>query len=314
MSQMLKTKAKSPTHAVLGVDLDGDTVDMEIGSGPHWIICGQTGSGKSVAANSILISMMYHAVPQEELIITWVDPKQVEATAYIDSPFCPIAPVTDMGDAFGLMQYLAYEMDNRYTKLSDAGVKKIDDFNTWVEENPQKAKAKGFKKMPYWVVMIDEYADMTMQFPEVEKPIVRLAQKARAAGIHLMIATQRPSVDVITGTLKANIPARIAMKVADGNNSLIIMDETGAEKLRGYGDAYIKTTTGFVRVQFPFVQDDEIARIMKSLQDRYGKPKPFDYKTPTVQAGLCSWKEEYPPDTPLEEMHLTKPKRTSRFR
>lgn len=310
MANMLNTKAKSPTHAIFGVDLDGHTVSMEIAGGPHWIICGQTGSGKSVAANSILISMMYHAIPQEELIITWVDPKQVEATAYIDSPFCPIDPVTDMGDAYGLMQYLTYEMDNRYSKLSQVNVKKIDDFNKWIDANPNKAKGMNLQKMPYWVVMIDEYADMVMQYSEVEKPIIRLGQKARAAGIHLMIATQRPSVDVITGTLKANIPARIAMKVADGNNSIIIMDETGAEKLRGYGDAYIKTTSDFVRVQFPFVTDDEIASIFKFLQDKYGKPEKFDYKTPTVQAGLASWAEEYDAEVPISERHLTKPKRS----
>lgn len=311
---MLNTKALSPTHALMGVDLDGNTVSMEIGAGPHWIICGQTGSGKSVTINSILISMMYHTIPAEELIITWVDPKKVEATAYIDCPFCPINPITDMGDAFGLMQYLTWEMDRRYEDLSAINAKKIADFNNWVEEHPQEAKAKNLKKMPYWVVVIDEFADMIMQTQEVEAPIIRLAQKSRAAGIHLMIATQRPSVDIITGTIKANIPARIAMKVADTNNSLIIMDEPGAEKLRGYGDSYIKTTTEFVRVQFPFVTDDEIAAIMKSLREKYGTPKPIDYKTVVVQEGLCDWAEEYDESVPIEDRHVIKKARRRSFR
>lgn len=309
----LNTKALSPTHAIMGVDLDGNTVSMEIGSGPHWIICGQTGSGKSVTVNSILISMMYHAIPNDELIITWVDPKKVEATAYIGCPFCPIDPVTDMGDAFGLMQYLTWEMDRRYEDLSAINAKKIADFNDWVEEHPQEAKAKNLKKMPYWVVVIDEYADMVMQTKEVEAPIVRLAQKSRAAGIHLMIATQRPSVDIITGTIKANIPARIAMKVADSNNSMIIMDEPGAENLRGYGDSYIKTTTEFVRVQFPFVTDDEIAKIMEYLQKEYPQPDPIDYKTVVVQEGLCAWAEEYDENVPMEKRHVVKPRRRSGF-
>lgn len=314
---MLATKAKDPTHAIMGVDTEGHPLSIPLSDGPHWLCAGQTGSGKSVFVNSILISMMFHAHP-DELKITWIDPKKVEAKAYVGLPFCPIDPVTNMDDASGLLKYLTWEMDQRYDKLESVDVKKIDEFNQWVEDNPQEAQSKGYTKFPYWILVIDEYYDMILQNKSVEDDIVRIAQKARAAGIHMIVATQRPSADVISSTVKANIPARIAMKVMNAVNSNIILDEPGAEELRGYGDAYIKEVSGDVsRVQGPFITNDEIARIFGALTQEYGKYNgadgPFDYKTRTVDLGLCDWADEYTDDVPLSDRHVKPKKKTRGF-
>ena len=305
---ILQTWAKDPTHAVFGMDLEGKTFAMPISEGPHWIVAGQTGSGKSVFMNALLISMISHTTP-DELNIAWVDPKKVEATAYIGLPYCPIDPVTDMGDAYGLMAYFTWLMDKRYEKLAAVNVKNVAEFNEWVEKHPEEAAQKGFEKMKYWVVVIDEYADMVMQEKDVEKNIVRLGQKARASAIALLIATQRPSSDIISPVLKANIPSRIALKVTDSINSLIILDETGAEKLAGYGDGFVKTQSGEItRVQGPRITNEEIDRIFSYLRAKYPAPAPVDYKKIVVDAELCEWAEEYADDVPSEQRHVKKKK------
>lgn len=300
----LRSRAKDPTHAAFGRGLDGEPVDYVISEGPHWIVCGQTGSGKSGFANQILISMMLHSYPNE-LNLFWVDPKKVEAGPYKNLPFCPIDPVLDMGDAYGLMMYLTWEMDRRYDDLEETGTKNIAGFNEWVKKNPKAAKEKGMEPMPYMVAMIDEYADMVAQEPGVEKPIIRLGAKARACGIHLIIATQRPSATFISGNLKANIPGRICLKVADGTNSMIVLDEYGGENLQGYGDALVKDKSGqVVRGQGAFVSDEEIADVFAAIREKLGEPEPINYKQIVVDNGLCQWAEEYSDDTPMEERHV----------
>ena len=306
----LKTQAKDPTDAVLGSLLTGETLHIPLSTGPHWLVCGQTGSGKSVALQSILVSMMAHAEPSE-LIISWIDPKKVEATAYIGLPYCPIKPVTDMGDAYGLLAYLVWLMDERYSWLSDVEVKNLIEFNDWVEANPELAELKGYSKMPYFVCVIDEYADMVMQEKTVEDLIVRLAQKARAAGIHLLIATQRPSADIISPTIKSNVPGRICLKVLDSVNSMIVLDEAGGEKLRGYGDGLVKQADGSItRFQGPYISNDEIAKIFAYLTEKYPQPDPIDYKQIVVNEGLCQWIEDYDDSVPSEDRHVQKVKRS----
>lgn len=308
MTYKFNNRAKDPTHAVFGLDTEGNVFHGCISEGPHWLVCGQTGSGKSVFMNAILVSMMVHAHP-DELKITWIDPKQVEAGAYVGLPYCPVDPVTNMGDAYGLIQFYCYEMDRRYGVLKDTGTKQLSEFNEWVEKNPDEAERRGYQKLPYYVCVIDEYADMVMQEKTVEEGIVRLGQKSRAAGIHLLIATQRPSVNIISPTLKSNIPSRICLRVADATNSSIVLDETGGEKLAGYGDSLIKDKSGEItRVQGPYLTNDELARIFTQLRDRYGSPEPFDFKTFVVEHGLCEWDKDYPEGTPVEEMHVKKPK------
>lgn len=312
MPNIFKTKAKDPTHAVIGQTLEGETYSIPISKGPHWLIAGQTGSGKSVMMNTILISMIAHAHP-DELKITWIDPKKVEATSYVGLPYCPIDPITDMGDAYGLLAYAAWLMDERYEKLTIVKAKNIEDYNEFIAEKPEKAAELGLEPMPYWVIVIDEFADLMMQYREVEKNVIRLGQKARAAGIHLMITTQRPSADVFSPTIKANIPSRIGMKTADQINSMIIIDEGGCETLLGYGDSLVKTASGEItRVQGPFIDNNEIEAIFKHLRDNYDKPAPIDYKSVTVEHSLTEWAEEYEEDVPIEKRHVKMP-RMGRF-
>lgn len=308
---LLKTKAYDPTDVVMGLDTNGEVFHTPISKGPHWIVAGQTGSGKSVFMNSMLISAMYHSLP-DELQIYMVDPKKVEFGPYAGLPFCPIDPVTDMGDAYGLLAYLCWEMDRRYEVLEEVGVKNIEDYNMKFEE--AKAKGETFHKegrMPYIITVIDEYADLVMQEKSCEDLIIRLAQKARAAGISLLIATQRPSADIISSTIKANVPARIGLKTTDSMNSMIIIDEPGCEKLAGYGDSIIKMTDGsMIRVQGPFISDDEIFAIFGELKKKYPPATPIDYKQICVDNDLAEWVEEYEEGTPDKDKHIKKPKKS----
>lgn len=178
---MLKTKAKDPTHAIFGKTLTGETFSAPVSTGPHWIFAGSTGMGKSVAVNSVLVSMLYHAHP-DELKIFWVDPKMVEAAAYINLPHCPINPIINMVDATAFLEFLVEEMEERYRVLAKTGFKHMKDFNEWFDENRAQAEAQGYKKMPYFVCVIDEWADLVMQDKGVDDPVMRLGQLRKPAG------------------------------------------------------------------------------------------------------------------------------------
>lgn len=312
MVQKLKTKAEDPTHAVFGQTPEGEYFSMCLSKGPHWLVCGQTGSGKSVFLNNLLISCMSHAHPSELMIFT-VDPKKVEFGPYAGLPFCPLDPVTDMSDAYGLMAYMVWEMERRYGILEEHGFKQISELNEWIDEHPQEAQDKGLEKLPYMLIVVDEYADLQQQAPDVEGLIARLGAKARASGQHCIIATQRPSVQVISGLLKANLPSRIALKVFDSTNSSIILDETGAERLRGYGDAIVKTVTGDTqRMQGAFIPNDQLLAIFNQLKAKYPKPEPIDYKQIVVDNGYCEWADTYDDNTPEKDKHVKAPRRSRR--
>lgn len=406
---LLNTKANDPTTAVFGTRLDGTTFATDLSEGPHWIVAGQTGSGKSVYMNSLLMSIMYHSSP-EELEIYAIDPKKVEFGIYNGIPFMPVPPVTDPSDAYGLVAYITWLMDYRYDFLEDVEVKNIKDYNKlydygdrWIKDQNDKydqlsdvnyvkknlkvsidedtqslqlerkgkpsnktikelvqvledegiklpnyekiedldlekdimkpferkyrqvysrlrnlkrnyekiRNGEGHKRMSYIVVVIDEYADLVMTNSEIEDLVVRLAQKARACGISLLIATQRPSASIISPTIKANVPARIGLRTTDSTNSSIVIDEPGLEKLKGYGDSIVVLKDGSQeRIQGPFITEEEITASFDYLKDEFGSPEFFDYKQKAVDLGLVQWAEDYGENTPWEEKHVKKPKKS----
>ena len=232
---------------------------------PHLLIAGTTGSGKSVCVNAIISCLMAHFTP-DELRLLMVDPKRVELTTYNGVPHLLAPVVVDLEKVTGALNWVTRAMDERYRMFARSGSRNIDDYNTKIEENNTKEGAAKEPKMYYIVVVIDELADLMMLAPdETEKTICRLAQMARATGIHLIIATQRPSVDVVTGLIKANFPARIAFSVASSVDSRVILDTTGAERLLGRGDMlYVAPEVGSPqRLQGCFVSDREIHQLVR---------------------------------------------------
>lgn len=257
----LKTEAIDPTDAIFGMSAESQVLHFPISSGPHFLIAGTTGSGKSVFLNQLLITQMCHSTPKE-IQFEIVDPKKVEFQAYVGNPYMLIDPITDMNKATEQIENLVKEMEDRYSVIAASGTKKISEYN---EVN------KGHK-LPYIELLVDEYADLHEQIPEIEKPLIRLAQKGRAAGIHLILATQSPRATVITGLLKANFPSRVSLKVASSIESDIILDQTGAENLNKHGDMFIKLDGGdLLRAQSGFIKNDEIDRIQKYLRENYSK-------------------------------------------
>jgi S-DNA-T family DNA segregation ATPase FtsK/SpoIIIE len=257
---------KSNLAFAVGKDIGGNYIIGDIAKMPHLLIAGTTGSGKSVCMNSIIVSLLYRATPEQVRLIM-IDPKVVELSIYNGIPHLLIPVVTDAKKAAGALQWAVTEMERRYKLLADYKVRDLSGYNKLAQSDPNMAP------MPQIVVIIDELADlMLVAAKEVENSIVRIAQKARAAGMYLVIATQRPSSDVITGLMKANIPSRIAFAVASAIDSRIILDESGAEKLVGKGDMlYGPLGSGKPkRVQGCFITDEEVeevAEFVKSSSD-----------------------------------------------
>ena len=261
------TKAKSKTIFAAGKDIAGKTVVADIEKMPHLLIAGQTGSGKSVCINTIIMSILYKARPSEVKLIM-IDPKVVELSVYNGIPHLLIPVVTDPKKAAAALYWAVNEMEERYKKFAEHKARNIIGYNAQIDQIEDVPGKDRPEKIPQIIVIVDELADLMMTAgTDVEDAIQKLAQKARAAGIHLIIATQRPSVNVITGVIKANIPSRIAFSVASGIDSRTILDETGAEKLLGKGDMlfhpyYISKP---VRVQGAFVSDDEVTEVVNFL-------------------------------------------------
>lgn len=260
-------KAKSKTIFAAGKDIAGKTVVADIEKMPHLLIAGQTGSGKSVCINTIIMSILYKASPSDVKLIM-IDPKVVELSVYNGIPHLLIPVVTDPKKAAAALNWAVNEMEERYKKFAEHKARNIIGYNAQIDQIEDVPGKDRPEKIPQIIVIVDELADLMMTAgTDVEDAIQKLAQKARAAGIHLIIATQRPSVNVITGVIKANIPSRIAFSVASGIDSRTILDETGAEKLLGKGDMlfhpyYISKP---VRVQGAFVSDDEVMKVVNFL-------------------------------------------------
>ena len=258
-------KEKSKLMVALGKNIMGNSIFCEIDKTPHLLVAGATGSGKSVCINCIIASLLMRTKPTEVKLVL-VDPKKVELSMYNGVPHLLIPVVTDPRKASDALKRIVREMEDRYDKFSDKGVKNITTYNEWVDkQNETLPEEDKMNHMPYIVVIVDELADlMLVASKEVEDSIMRITQMARAAGIHLIIATQRPSTDVITGVIKANIPSRIAFAVSSNIDSRTILDQSGAEKLLGKGDMLFSPMGDItpVRVQGAYVSDEDLQKIV----------------------------------------------------
>ena len=256
---------KSKLAFAAGRDIEGNTVIADIAKMPHVLVAGATGSGKSVCINSIIMSILYHAKPTEVKMIM-VDPKVVELSVYNGIPHLLLPVVTDPKKAASALNWAVAEMERRYQQFADYSVRNSEGFNHMVDADaPVDENGEPLQKMPQILIIVDELADLMMVAAnDVESAIIRLAQKARAAGIHLVLATQRPSVDVITGLIKANIPSRIAFAVSSGTDSRTILDMNGAEKLLGMGDMLYAPAGASkpIRVQGSFVSDEDVKKVV----------------------------------------------------
>ncbi|SQC70671.1 Septum-associated FtsK-like translocase of DNA [Listeria fleischmannii subsp. fleischmannii] len=256
---------KSPLTAALGLDISGAPIVTDLQKMPHGLIAGATGSGKSVCINSLLVSLLYKARP-DELKLLLIDPKMVELAPYNRIPHLVSPVITDAKAATAALKWAVEEMERRYQLFSHAGVRNMERYNSLSE-----AEGHSGEKLPYILIIIDELADLMMVAPnDVEEAISRIAQKARACGIHMIVATQRPSVDVITGLIKANIPTRISFSVSSSIDSRTILDATGAEKLLGKGDMLFLPSgvSKPVRLQGTFVSDEEIDAVVQHVRNQ----------------------------------------------
>ena len=286
---------KSPLALALGKDISGAPVVVDLQKMPHLLVAGTTGSGKSVALNAMILSLLYKATARDVRMIM-IDPKMLELSVYEGIPHLLAPVVTDMKEAANALRWCVAEMERRYKLMAAVGVRNLAGFNRKAKDaldagqplsDPLFKAPEGttdpvivptLEPLPYIVVVIDEFADMMMIVgKKVEELIARLAQKSRAAGVHLILATQRPSVDVITGLIKANIPTRIAFQVSAKVDSRTILDQSGAETLLGHGDMlYLPPGTATPeRVHGAFVGDDEVHKVVRHLRNQ-GKPEYID--------------------------------------
>jgi DNA segregation ATPase FtsK/SpoIIIE, S-DNA-T family len=295
LSSTTYQQARSPLSLGLGKDISGHPVIVDLGKMPHLLVAGTTGSGKSVALNAMLLSLLYKASPQEVRLIL-IDPKMLELAIYEGIPHLLTPVVTDMKEAANALRWCVAEMERRYKLMASLGVRNLMGYNQKIQEaqtkgtpihdpfwtSDQGGHAEPLTPLSYIIVLIDEFADMMMVVgKKVEELIARIAQKARAAGIHLILATQRPSVDVITGLIKANIPTRIAFQVSSKIDSRTILDQQGADQLLGHGDMlYLAPGTGLpIRVHAAFVADGEVHQVVHALKQS-GTP---EYKLDLTQ-------------------------------
>jgi len=270
--ELAKTEKKMEIPVVMGKDITGEAQTVDLVQMPHLLIAGATGSGKSVCVNSIILSILYQLQPRDCRLML-IDPKIVELKLYNDIPHLLTPVITEPKKAFQALQYCIYEMERRYACLDSVGVRDIRSYNRRIKEKNLAAE-----HMPYIVVVIDEFADlMTTTGKELESTVARLAAMSRAVGIHLVLATQRPSIDVITGLIKANIPSRIAFMVASKTDSRIIIDMVGAEKLLGRGDMlYAGVVDPFpIRMQGAFISEEEVEAVVEYVKT-LGKPDYID--------------------------------------
>jgi S-DNA-T family DNA segregation ATPase FtsK/SpoIIIE len=286
--------AGRPLRFALGQDVAGNAIAADLAAMPHMLIAGTTGSGKSVCVNAIIACFLLNNTP-DDLRLLMVDPKRVELTGYDGIPHLLAPVVTEMERVVGALQWATREMDQRYHKFAEIGARNILEYNRRREEVHQT-------KLPYLVVIIDELADLMMLAPdETERTITRMAQLARATGIHMVISTQRPSVDVVTGLIKANFPARIAFATASGTDSRVILDQPGAERLLGRGDMLFQAPDAAapVRLQGVWVAESELLRLVQYWRGLTGYVAPSSVAT--AAGGIP---DMVPKGVPLKQMPM----------
>ena len=293
---------KDPMNVPLGKDVTGSTISANLAKMPHLLIAGSTGSGKSVAINTILASILMKARP-EDVKLVLIDPKMVELSVYNGVPHLLIPVVTDAKLASNALRKVVKEMERRYKLFAAGGVRNMGEYNQKVAENNQDKSKPAMKPLPYILVVVDELSDLMMVGGhDVEGAIVRLGQMARAAGIHMILATQRPSVDVITGLIKANVPSRISFAVSSGVDSRTILDQTGAEKLLGRGDMLYMPIGASKpeRIQGAYIASDEVERVI----DWVKKQQKVDYdETMIPKKGESSSASDNGNDEPQDEFY-----------
>jgi S-DNA-T family DNA segregation ATPase FtsK/SpoIIIE len=263
----LPDRNKKPFNIPFGKNISGKTIFGDYTDFPHMLVAGTTGSGKSVFVHSVITTLIMRNSP-DDLKLILIDPKMVEMNKYVDMPhlLCPI--IYEAKEAKVAFDKLCEDMDDSYATMRNANVTSIKEFNEIAEDIGQE-------KMPIILVVVDEYADLVEQCKEIQIPVSRISAKARASGIHLLVATQRPSVNVVTGVLKSNLPTHVALKTSNYTDSMTILNEGGAEKLLGKGDMLIQSTVfagqGLIRIQSPFIKGDEIGNIVNYLKQIYEK-------------------------------------------
>lgn len=266
------SNVKNPTETIFGVEVSGKVFTNAVAKAPHLIVAGSTGSGKSVGVNYIVTSISWHA--SKELVeFVFIDPKQLEFMVYKGHPYNKVEPITEPEDAIVFLKYMTYEMKDRNAKMAKVNAKSIESYN-------KKAEKQGFEKMKECVIVIDEYADLVQVAKEVEDYVKRLAQMGRACGIYILLATQRPSVDVLPGVIKNNMPTRLAYALSSGTDSKVTLDDYGAENLNGKGDSLLKWNGSdrFIRMQGGFLTEEEIENIVEHLKETLEPNVHVDYK------------------------------------
>jgi S-DNA-T family DNA segregation ATPase FtsK/SpoIIIE len=293
-------KSASRLTIALGKDIMGQPVVNDLAKMPHLLIAGATGSGKSVGLNAMILSILYKATPAEVRFLL-IDPKRIELSTYEGVPHLLHPVVVNPREATVALHWAVAEMERRYALLSDAGVRNIDGYNQKVAKNAKEKPASGEeppRPLPYIVIVIDELADlMLVSSRDTEEYLIRLAQKARASGMHLLVATQRPSVDVITGLIKANFPTRVSYQVSAKPDSRVILDTVGAERLLGMGDLLFLPpgTSRLKRIHGAFVSDAEVARVVEFLKAQQApefEPGILEMQEKDVEEGEMGEKDE----------------------
>jgi S-DNA-T family DNA segregation ATPase FtsK/SpoIIIE len=298
-------KIDSPLRLALGKDVSGNPRVSDLAKMPHLLLAGTTGSGKSVCVNAIIACFLLHNTP-DDLRLLMVDPKRVELSSYNGIPHLLAPVVVELDRVVGALQWVMREMDDRYRKFSQAGTRNLEEYN-------RRAAERGEKKLPVWVVIIDELADLMLMAPEeTERILTRIAQLSRATGIHMVIATQRPSVDVLTGLIKANFPARIAFAVASQIDSRVILDQPGADRLLGRGDMLFLSpdSPNLMRLQGAYVSEPELVRLVHYWRQAYVARQPVVpvREGAILREGTDSGEAAaLPPDAPLEQVPMFAP-------